>query len=103
MILDLQRVIDATDINKDPFKKVEWVAQYIYDNDVMFAAKVRDSCVNSSKHKGYENFCKVIKSNSNMEIIFDDKYIKIYLSSFNVYTEQIRKRIYELLLINDQV
>ena len=44
MILDLQKVIDATDINKDPDKKVEWVAQYIYDNDVMFGAITRNSC-----------------------------------------------------------
>lgn len=42
MNLDIQKVIDATEINKDPDKKVDWVAQYIYDNDIMFAATVRD-------------------------------------------------------------
>lgn len=60
MILDIQKVIDATEINKDPYKQVEWVAQYIYDNDLMFAATVRDSCATVNMCKFNLDFTQIM-------------------------------------------
>ena len=60
MILDLQKVIAATEINKDPYKKVEWVAQYIYDNDVMFMAITRNSCAIVNMYKFAIDFTQIM-------------------------------------------